>query len=221
MTYEYTQEWDRNKINIIFRGGAGGNFIHYALSKHILKEQNVEYNYSSDRSEYHIDTSDCTIIANAHINLWFRDINHTIKYNDEIYTKQQYRKAISHYKGTKVVFVQLSVDNYAYTEHLSRAKATDLKKDEIVDNLPDLYDEQLAYNRHYKFASKIFKQSGIDVFNLDYAKLLKYDTISESRRLCNWLGYAYNEDFANEIQNYYTDNNMLLNKKYKKPPTLL
>jgi hypothetical protein len=192
-------------VNIMFRGGAGGNFVNYVLEKFIY---NTDPGPDTilDNNEYNVTRTHS--VRNTHLNMWFQaGIIKT--YGAEVYCVSRYHAMINAYKSTKVIFIQ-PYNNYLFTEAVCSIKNNVKPTDAYIQQHWKENDKHKQYDRHYKRASAIFKKHGINVYNINYAKLFKFDTENEVRKLCAFLEQDYNAELVTACQLYNQKNEQLL-----------
>jgi len=184
-------------VNILFRGGSGGNFLNYALEKFIYNN-NTMADTILNNNEYSVTRTNN--VRNTHLNMWFKP-HYMAPYGSEVYSVSKYKNMIKSYKLTKVIFIQ-PYNNYEFTESVGAVK------NKFPPNIQRTYYLQL--DRHYRRASAIFKKHGIEVYNVNYAKLFKFDTEHEVKKLCVFLEQDYKEELVTVCNIYNQKNEQLL-----------
>ena len=210
---------------VMFRGGCGGNFIAAALYKHLFQPDDHHYEvlYDTIQNEYqfwtqHFDPTEQPVLDQTHLNVWFKPLANSA-YGSEVYTKARYRDRLQAYKNSNIIMIQPGLHNIAYTEHLGRMKILErsgVLKTEAEDGEhginPHIYSYIESVVRHYKFASWIMRKSGINVLDVDYGQLMKFDTKNQVTRICKFLKKPYTPHFALDCINYSKHNQKLMDQ---------
>ena len=213
---------------VMFRGGCGGNFITSSLYKHLFPKDDYHYEFLYDtvQNEYQFWTNHFDwktpeirpILDQTHLNVWFKPTKDT-EYGSEIYTKARYRDRLQAYKNTNIIMIQPGLHNIAYTEHLGKMKTlersgvlTTSKEAGVQGVNPHVYTYIEDVVRHYKFASWIMRKSGINVLDVDYGQLMKFDTKNQVTLICKFLKKPYTPAIALDCVNYSKYNQQLMDQ---------
>lgn len=204
-TYNNISFHEISDINIVFRGGTGGNFFHYFISTYLLNHE-FRGNYDSLTNEYY-DSVNNELIGHSHINMWFRGPGFST-YGSERYTASRYKERLRTFKNKKLIIIQ-NTNNYVFTENLAVLKHI------VRFNLPDLihaisfnykHPKHLKYDKHHRFLSWIARKNNIKVLDIEYHKIVHYDTENQLKKMCNFLEVDYDPNYKNIIESYHREN---------------